>query len=202
MLKDEWSEEGDSTDASQLFSHEGIRDWETGEGPADVLKEQYQNSFVTMGQWGLKKEVTFELMGTRFDWTEEVAYDGNWLEAPAKGGKATMQFMTNAKSMEETGFTIYYNVEGEEGGYDWTGKAQFDDEAGDKIGIAMSYDPKNDIEYDSWEKVGYGTVFFTIPENKTGAARTMVYGIASGTTENEAGKSKLLHKFTVTQAAE
>lgn len=200
LEKDQWSEEGYSTYARQLFTHEGIIDDETGEGPADVLKEQYQNSFVTMGQWGLKKEVTFDLMGVMFDWTENYTQDGNWLEAPAKGGKATMQFTTNAKSLEEAGISIYYNVEGDEGGYDWTGKAQSEDEAGDKMGIVMSYD--NDIEYDSWEKVGYGTITFTIPENKTGAARTMVYGIASGTTENEAGKSKLLHKFTVTQAAE
>lgn len=199
LEKDEYSDEGYSTDASQLFSHEGIRDWETGEGAADILKEQYQKSFITMGQWALKKVVTFDLMGVQFDWTEEVAYDGNWLEAPAKGGKATMQFTTNAKSMEETGFTIYYNVEGEEGGYDWTGKAQFDDEAGDKMGIVMSFD--TDIEYNSLEKVGYGTVFFTIPANTTGVARTMVYGLVSGTT-SENGKDLLLHKFTVTQAAE
>ncbi len=195
LEKDEYSDEGYSTDASQLFSHEGI----PGSGNADILKEQYKNSYVTMGQWALKKVVTFDLMGVQFDWTEEVAYDGNWLEAPAKGGKATMQFTTNAKSMEETGFTIYYNVEGEEGGYDWTGKAQFDDEAGDKMGIVMSFD--TDIEYNSWEKVGYGTVFFTIPANTTGVARTMVYGLVSGTT-SEKGKDLLLHKFTVTQAAE
>lgn len=188
-----------SYDAEQLFSHTGIRDYETGEGSADILKEQYQKSYVTMGQWALEKVVTFELMGVSFDWTENYTQDGNWLEAPAKGGKATMQFMTNAKSMEEAGISIYYNVEGDEGGYDWTGKAQFEDEAGDKMGIVMSYD--NDIEYDEWEKVGYGTITFTIPENKTGVARTMVYGLASGTTEKN-GKSLLLHKFTVTQAAE
>ena len=63
----------------------------------------------------------------------------------------------------------------------------------------MSFD--TDIEYNSLEKVGYGTVFFTIPANTTGVARTMVYGLVSGTT-SEKGKDLLLHKFTVTQAAE
>lgn len=197
LEENQWSDTGYSTNPEQLFSHTGI--W--GSGNADILKEQYQKSYVTMGQWAMKKVVTFDLMGVSFSWTENVAYDGNWLEAPAKGGKATMQFMTNAKSMEETGFTIYYNVDGEEGGYNWTGKAQYEDETGDKIGIVMSYDPNNNIEYDSWEKVGYGTVFFTIPENTTGAKRSMVYGLVSGTT-SENGKDLLLHKFTVTQAAE
>lgn len=193
LEKDQWSEEGYSTDAQQLFSHEGIRDWETGEGPADVLKEQYQNSYVTMGQWAMKKVVTFNLMGVMFDWTEDVVYDGNWLEAPAKGGKATIQFETNAESMEDSGITLYYNIEGKEGGYDWTGKSPYDDEAGDKMGLQMT--EYKEIEY------GVGSITFTIPENKTGVARTMVYGLVSGTT-SENGKDLLLHKFTVTQAAE
>ena len=193
LEKDPWSELGYSTNPGQLFSHKGIPDSETGEAAADILKEQYKNSYITMGQWALEKVVTFELMGVEFDWTEDDVYDGNWLEAPAKGGKATMHFMTNAESMEETGITPYYNVEGEEGGYNWTGKAQYEDEAGDKIGLQMT--DHKEIEY------GVGSITFTIPANTTGEKRTMVYGLASGTTVKD-GKSLLLHKFTVTQAAE
>ena len=141
----------------------------------------------------MKKVVTFNLMGVMFDWTEDVVYDGNWLEAPAKGGKATIQFETNAESMEDSGITLYYNIEGKEGGYDWTGKSPYDDEAGDKMGLQMT--EYKEIEY------GVGSITFTIPENKTGVARTMVYGLVSGTT-SENGKDLLLHKFTVTQAAE
>ena len=190
---DPWSELGYSTDPGQLFSHEGIPDLETGEAAADILKEQYKNSYITMGQWAMKKVVTFELLGVEFDWTKDVVYDGNWLEAPAEGGKATMQFMTNAESMEDSGITLYYNIEGKEGGYDWTGKSPYDDEAGDKMGLQMT--EYKEIEY------GVGSITFTIPENKTGVARTMVYGLVSGTT-SEKGKDLLLHKFTVTQAAE
>lgn len=191
--QDELEMKWGSYNPEQLFSHTGIFDYEKGEGPADILKEQYKNSYITMGQWALEKVVTFELMGVEFDWTEDDVYDGNWLEAPAKGGKATMHFMTNAESMEETGITPYYNVEGEEGGYNWTGKAQYEDEAGDKIGLQMT--DHKEIEY------GVGSITFTIPANTTGEKRTMVYGLASGTTVKD-GKSLLLHKFTVTQAAE
>lgn len=193
----QWGDLPYSTDPKQLFSHEGIRDWETDEGPADILKEQYQKSYVTMGQWAQKKVVTFDLMGVSFGWTSEVieasAWQGSWLEAPATGGTATITFGTNAESLEETGISLYYNVEGNEKSYDWSGVAQFNNEAGDKMGLIMS--GYTEIEYYT------GTITFTIPANNTGVERSMVYGLVSGTT-SENGKDLLLHKFTVTQAAE
>ena len=195
---DELSDTGNLTYTEQLFSHEGIRDWETDEGASDILKEQYQKSYVTMGQWAMKKVVTFDLMGVSFSWTENVAYDGNWLEAPAAGGTATIMFETNVQSMEETGISLYYNVEGTENSYDWSGKDKFANEAGDNMGLSM--DSSTEIEYDRWSKTGVGTITFTIPENTTGVKRSMVYGLVSGTT-SENGKDLLLHKFTVTQAA-
>ena len=66
-------------------------------------------------------------------------------------------------------------------------------EAGDKMGLIMS--GYTEIEYYT------GTITFTIPANTTGVKRSMVYGLVSGTT-SENGKDLLLHKFTVTQAAE